>query len=499
MSRIDILDQLYQHDRSSRIDDFNKITAPAPLSYFFTVTDVGDLRTIATSNRYAAKPDLKYKMINQIMNRRGWKIFASGTNRAVYKFMEDQSILVKTALDSVGMSDTPNEYYNQRLIGPYCTKVFETTPCGTIGLFERGHPISSREEFRSVAGDVYDIITQHLVGEYVIEDFGSDFFMNWVIRKGAYPVLCDFPYVFKLDGAKLYCNKPDPSSPTGCCGGEIDYDDGFNHLVCKKCGKRYLARDLKKAAEGKDNGILITDRKDEIAMRVKIVKGNEVIQDVDTDSTTDTYRRRTRVDKHGNVVNKMTPYEYRQAKRVPQINARIVVDHDQTMDDTTAETTQNIQKDNYVGDASSTVVSNEVGDNDKVNSAETQTEAASEELEKVQTKTTKTKKEQKPKTTKRRTTKADKEYNQKTSVKDQPKMGISSPAANDNEMKVTDDIALTPGTGQIDKVINMCKKELEDAQSGTNPKVERVDGVAITDGPSVKDTQLPINTDLDEF
>ena len=78
-------------------------------------------------------------------------------------------------------------------------------------------------------------------------------------------------------------------------------------------------------------------------------------------------------------------------------------------------------------------------------------------------------------------------------------MGISSPAANDNEMKVTDDIALTPGTGQIDKVINMCKKELEDAQSGTNPKVERVDGVAITDGPSVKDTQLPTNTDLDEF
>lgn len=318
MSRVDIVNQLYRKMANTKMVEFDQISQPAPLAYFFSPTDVGDLHYIATSNKLAAKPDKKYRMISEIMGRRGFKKLASGTNRVVYKFLEDQRIVVKTALDSVGITDNPNEFYNQKFIKPYCTKVFEVTPCGTLGMFERVHPISSREEFLSVADDIYDIIINHLLGHYVVDDFGSKYFMNWAVRQGAHPVLCDFPYVFELDGAKLICNKADPFSPHGFCGGEIDYDDGFNHLVCKKCGKKYIARDLKKASEGLSDGILITDRKGDIRMNIKVTKGDKVIQTVNTEKSSGTYKRTERYDKKQKcMVPKMTPYEYRQAKNTP--------------------------------------------------------------------------------------------------------------------------------------------------------------------------------------
>lgn len=319
MSRVDIVDQLYRRMYNNKTVEFDQIQAPAPLAYFFTPTDIGDLHYIASSNKLAAKVDLKYKYIREIMTRRGFKKLASGTNRVVYKFMEDQRIVVKTAFDTVGLTDSPSEFYNQQFLKPYCTKVFEVTPCGTVGLFERVHPISSKEEFLSVADDIYDIIINHLIGYYVLDDIGTKSYMNWAVRAGAHPVLCDFPYMFQVDGAKLICNKADPFSQYGFCGGEIDYDDGFNHLVCKKCGKHYLARDLQKAADGLDNGILITDKKGDIRMKVTVVKGEKTIQTIDTEKSSSTYRRPAKSDKRKNVPYK-TPYERREEKRIPIFN-----------------------------------------------------------------------------------------------------------------------------------------------------------------------------------
>lgn len=58
------------------------------------------------------------------------------------------------------------------------------------------------------------------------------------------------------------------------CGGELDYDDGFNNLICTKCGRQYHARDLKKAE--KDQLIIVGGKK---TMRVKVMIGKEVISD----------------------------------------------------------------------------------------------------------------------------------------------------------------------------------------------------------------------------
>ena len=69
--------------------------------------------------------------------------------------------------------------------------------------------------------------------------------MNFGIREGFGPVLLDFPYVYKLDGEKLFCNRPTPDGEF--CGGVIDYDAGFNGLYCTKCGAMYKAKELEEA------------------------------------------------------------------------------------------------------------------------------------------------------------------------------------------------------------------------------------------------------------
>ena len=237
MSRLDDLKVLYTSappNNEARV--FENIFPPCKILNLITIQDIMQLNQIAKSKKLSSKPKEKLNMIKEIMGRRGFRRLSSGTNRIVFKYMEDQSFVIKVAYDSVGLSDNLNELYNQELIKPFCAKVFEVSPCGTVGMFERVRAIKNREEFQSIAYDVFDIIVNEFVGKYVLADIGTKFFMNWGVRQGKFPVILDFPYIYELDGSKIYCNRPDPLSPYGFCGGDIDYDDGFNHLVCTKCG-----------------------------------------------------------------------------------------------------------------------------------------------------------------------------------------------------------------------------------------------------------------------
>ena len=249
--------------------EYDKLTAP-PISSMFTMDDIDQLRKIATSVRYAGNPDKKYKLIDEIMKRRGFAKFVSGTNRVSYRCLEDDSFIIKIAFDDVGIKDNPKEFKNQFLLKPFCTKVFEVTPCGTLGVFERVNPITSREEFCSVASDIYNVISYWIIGEYVLEDIGTKFFMNWGVRRGFGPVLLDFPYMYELDGNKLYCKAP-AETPSGCCDGVIDYDAGFNYLYCTKCGVRYRATELAKAIENNE----IIKGKGETKMKIRVTGGSK--------------------------------------------------------------------------------------------------------------------------------------------------------------------------------------------------------------------------------
>ena len=275
MAKADILSQLYAPSRKDSNFDFNALVAP-PLLSLISIEDIKYLNYLASSPRFASKLDYKYGEIKKVMNNRGFRKLHAGTNRVVYVNDDIPNIVIKICTNSISLTDAPNEYRNQFYLAPFNQKVFEYSPCGTVGLFERVDPITSREEFLSIADSVYELLTKKILGNFVMEDIGSKYFMNWGIRRlgGFGPVLLDFPSLFVLDGKKLFCNKINPL--TGIpCRGEIDYDAGFNHLYCKCCGKHYQARQL--ANYEKDNSIIIARNKGDRKMEIVIKRGKETV------------------------------------------------------------------------------------------------------------------------------------------------------------------------------------------------------------------------------
>lgn len=230
--------------------DFDKLQAP-PLTYFLSPYDIEQLHQIATSLKLSAHPEERYKLIDQICTSRGLVKFIGGTNRVSYRHPEFPDYIIKVATDDVGRRDNPDEFRLQYLLKPFVCKVYEISPCGTVGLFERVVPITNREQFLSVAEDIFTVINEWFIGKYVMADIGTKFFMNWGIRESMGPVLLDYPYCYELDGNKLFCAAPNAASPTGRCEGEIDYDAGYNFLVCKKCGSKYKAKELEKKIKNK--------------------------------------------------------------------------------------------------------------------------------------------------------------------------------------------------------------------------------------------------------
>lgn len=287
MAKADLLSILYSKEKSPLEFKFDSMWIPSMYN-FLTPQDIKELHYLASSAKFSSKIDFKYKEIDRIMTNRGFRKFHCGTNRIVYSYLEDQSFLVKIALDKVGLSDNPAEYRNQFLLKPFVTKVFEVSPCGTVATVERVEPITSREEFMSVAEDIFDLMNQCIIGKYVLEDVGTKYFMNWGLRKGFGAVLLDYTYVYELDGNKLFCNKFVPENGQ-ICNGVIDYDAGFNNLICSKCGKRYLAKDLERSVKEK---LIILKEEGEIDMKISLKRGNETVATFFTNEETDTIVRK---------------------------------------------------------------------------------------------------------------------------------------------------------------------------------------------------------------
>ena len=273
MAKADLLNVLYSKEKSPLQFKFDMLVAPNMYT-LITPYDIQQLNYIATSLRYSSNINLKYQMIDNILKPRGFKKFGCGTNRIVYKYLENSSIVLKIALDRVGMQDNPAEYNNQFLLQPFVTKVFQVSQCGTVALAERVQPITSHEEFKALGEDIYDLLVNCIIGKYVLEDIGTRSFMNYGFRNGFGPVLLDYTYVYKLDGAKLQCMVRNTIT-NQFCNGEIDYDEGFNNLVCTKCGKAYLGKELEEKIN--DNLIFVKGRGKMV--KVRLTQGDKVIID----------------------------------------------------------------------------------------------------------------------------------------------------------------------------------------------------------------------------
>lgn len=257
--------------------EWDMLMPDIPMLQVISAEDIQYLKDIITSPRYAGNSKLRISKINELMTFRGFTKFAGGTNRLVYIHPLAPNMVFKVAVDAVGIEDNPAEYYNQQFLKPYCTKVFECSPCGTIASFQKVDRITTFDEFYTMLDDYYRLIKYNIIGKYVMEDIGMDYFMNFGTWAGRGLVILDFPYLYELDGAKLYCNATLEDKTK--CHGEIDYTPGFNKLICTKCGKTYRARDLAKSPE---NGGILLRRKGAVKMKFSLKKGNEVVKTFDT-------------------------------------------------------------------------------------------------------------------------------------------------------------------------------------------------------------------------
>ena len=281
MARNDLISKLYAKKGTALEFNYDSLMAP-PLASLIPMKDLEYMNKLVTSIKYTSKIDYKESEIKKVMNCYGFQRYASGTHRVVYRHLDIPTIIAKISLNKSSLGDNLREMQNQYYLKPFCTKVFDVYPTGLIGLFERVEPFQSRDEFISVAGDIFDFINTKIIGKYVVDDIGTASFMNYGIRKaGPYsdvsfgPVLLDFTEVFPLDGDKLYCNKVENGY---ICGGTLDYDEGFNCIRCTKCGKLYEARELQKLVE--TNQVI---KKGEVTnMKMTISRGGKIIKSVDS-------------------------------------------------------------------------------------------------------------------------------------------------------------------------------------------------------------------------
>ena len=242
------------------------------------VEDLFDAETIKSIKMTVTNPKIKFfkdkfRILAGILNPLGYILAHAGTNRVVFQPQFDDSFVVKIGLDIAGRTNNPNEIVNQKYLKPFVCKCFDTTDDGVIGTFERVVPIENLNQLWSVREDIFDIM-RAITKRFIIDDFGTEAFKNWGVRKGFGPVLLDYADMYILDKDTAYCRKPIDWHSTAVCGGELGYTPGYNKIMCKKCGGIGKAKQYK----GKDKlSVYVPSRGIDMGVRCTIKIGGKTL------------------------------------------------------------------------------------------------------------------------------------------------------------------------------------------------------------------------------
>lgn len=242
------------------------------------VEDLFDAETIKSIKMTVTNPKIKFfkdkfRILAGILNPLGYILAHAGTNRVVFQPQFDDSFVVKIGLDIAGRTNNPNEIVNQKYLKPFVCKCFDTTDDGVIGTFERVVPIENLNQLWSVREDIFDIM-RAITKRFIIDDFGTEAFKNWGVRKGFGPVLLDYADMYILDKDTAYCRKPIDWHSTAVCGGELGYTPGYNKIMCKKCGGIGKAKQYK----GKEKlSVYVPSRGIDMGVRCTIKIGGKTV------------------------------------------------------------------------------------------------------------------------------------------------------------------------------------------------------------------------------
>lgn len=272
---------------------WDSLRADKPLYNYIPAGIVDDLRRLSLTN---VGNNEKVSKMRSILASIGMYPIGVGTNRAAFQSIHSPNYVFKIALDEVGRKDSPREFLNQEFLKPFCTKIYEVTPCGSVAMVEAVFPIKTKADFKLFFQMiVHGFLVPFIGGRFAMDDIGFENFMNYGIREEFGPVLLDFPYLYAYDTDKMRCSNVMYDGTI--CNGQIDYEVGFMDFVCPNCGERFRAKDIGRPLYDIDNiiqnnlqrlrekGIIsadnrlndITPRKQGIEVVVK--KNGEVIAD----------------------------------------------------------------------------------------------------------------------------------------------------------------------------------------------------------------------------
>lgn len=259
------------------LEYFESLRKP-PLLNYIPYQTIEYLYTIMKDPYLFNKLKQKFQLQNDALAYYGFKPLASGTNRRAFYCEYDPTIILKIAIDDVGMSDNAAEFKLQHILKPFCPKIYELGLNGVVALTERVETMTE-DEFVKYWGKCAFLVIYMLYFKkygYMMEDVGAKFFKNFGYRLGLGLVILDFPYIYKVDPKKLICTHKDPETGE-ICGGTIDYDFdmGLSQIVCLKCGSRYLAKQLAQETPEEEK----PHNKFDVEVPVIVVKGGEVVFD----------------------------------------------------------------------------------------------------------------------------------------------------------------------------------------------------------------------------
>lgn len=222
---------------------FDSLQTRYPLSYYLTNQDIQYLYKCAISPSLNCNVKEKYYLMGELMKNRGFELLGGGTNRRAYR-CTFENVVLKIATDQVGFTSNLREVPNQHVIKPFCTKIFGTDYNGVSSLSELFVPFKTQEEFSKYWEDIFNILYFKFRNNDIgMEDIGTRSFKNWGLRNGFGPGVLDFPTMYVMDPAKRFCHNIVDGK---MCGGTLDYDDGFNVIVCSCCGRTHFAKTLAK-------------------------------------------------------------------------------------------------------------------------------------------------------------------------------------------------------------------------------------------------------------
>ena len=257
-----------------------------PLSYFFTPQDIAYINRLAMSPSMAVNSNEMNHILGELMKNRGFKLSGGGNNRRAYECTFEPGVVAKIAVNKIGMKNNLSDISSQNVLKPVCAKTFEVTRCGTMSIDEYVVPFKDISEYMMYAQEIFDILYFKLRNnDIAMDDIGTSRFKQWGLRQGFGPVILDYPTMYVADPNKRLCR----SIHNGrICNGTIDYDDGFNNIVCSECGRNYKAVELKKPDGDNIDKLLcaVGFKKDEGVKKMSIKLVDHVTRQVIRESRT---------------------------------------------------------------------------------------------------------------------------------------------------------------------------------------------------------------------